>query len=269
MRPSRHATVIAWTIFAVLLSPIIATAGFSDNLSNFDRPARPVSLRTGSDPNVSRLFFMPTFEVAPQGQTSVGTTELVAVHGSFSPLDFAQIGISTIPWLPGSVSVGAKVRVVRSRDQKAGIAVGGNYTSLHLDFTSDALDRATTGYVVAGYNGERGQVHGALFYIETQEHRHVYYSPPPPGEDSYLPSNKKTEHAVLGVLGFSAPVHGTTSALLELWGIGSTEDWPLVLPGFRFYENNTSFEAIVLPAKRDEGKWQVTVPIFNVTHHFR
>ena len=111
MRPSRHATVIAWTIFAVLLSPIIATAGFSDNLSDFDRPARPVSLRTGSDPNVSRLFFMPTFEVAPQGQTSVGTTELVAVHGSFSPLDFAQIGISTIPWLPGSVSVGAKVLV--------------------------------------------------------------------------------------------------------------------------------------------------------------
>ncbi len=268
MRLSRLVTAVVIVALAVCLCPVQVFAGFDDEPLDLGRlePAHYRQIQT-DDPNVSQLFFMPTFETPPRGQATIGTTELIALHGSISPLDFVQIGGAIVPWLSGVVSVGAKVRVWRSRDQHAGIAIGGNYTSLNLHVNSDSFDDATTGYVVAGYSSDQGQVQAGVFVLETQEKNYVNFAPYP--EPDYGHRSVTKEQHVFGVLGLSTPVHGTTSAILELWGIGDNNTWPIAFPGFRFYENNTSFEAILAPVTYDDGELQVGVPIFNITHHFR
>lgn len=266
---SRLATAVVVIALVAFVCPAPVSAGFDDEPLFLDRlePAQYRHIST-DDPNVNRLFFMPTFETPPQGQAAIGTTELVTIHGSVSPFDFVQIGGAIVPWLPGVASLGAKVRVWRSHDQHAGIAVGGNYTSLNVGVGSNDFGEATTGYIVTGYSNDRGQVQVGLFFLETQEDHYVNFIPPPEPDYSRH-NNSKTERRFFGVLGLSTPVHGTTSAILELWGIGDNNNWPVAFPGFRFSENNTSFEAILAPVNFDDGEFQVGVPIFNITHHFR
>jgi len=254
--------------FLLLLAAQSAYAGFDDEPIDLD-PLTPAEYRhPATDPNISRLFFMPTFDVPPHWQTSLGTTEFVSVQGTIGLLGIAQVGAATVPLIPGIISIGAKVRLLRLNAGNAGLAVGGNYTTINVDYQTDGLTEATIGYVVAGYKGERGQVHGGVFYIETLDRLSVNYMPPP--EPDYTrPNSSKREHAVLGVLGLSAPVRKDTDLMMEMWGIGDNEDWPVILPGFRFFEGNTSFEAVVTPIWFDEGDIQFSIPIFNITHHFR
>lgn len=267
MSLSRHvAKLVLLVLFLSLHAEVYA--GFEDEPPDLD-PYAPAEFRHPiTDPNSSRLFFMPTFEVPPQGQATIGTTELVALHGTLSLADFVQVGAAVVPWLPGAVSIGAKVRILRSQDRRAGLAIGGNYTTLDIDAHSNTLNEATTGYVIAGYKSTGAQIHGGLFYIETLEHSNVYFIPSPEPDYS-RPNNSKREHALFGVLGLSAPVNRNTSALLEIWGFGDDEDWPIIFPGFRFFEGDTSVEVIVTPIWYDGGDLQFSIPIFNITHHFR
>jgi len=254
--------------FASLSTPATVSAEFSDDPLDFGEFEPTRGRHSGTDPNVSRLFFMPTFETLPQGKASIGTMELLSVHGSFSPLNSIQIGGAIVPWAPGIASIGAKVRLWRSADQHAGVAVGGNYTSLNWGLDRDDYDALTTGYMVAGYSSNQGQIHAGLFVMETRSEDYVNFMPPPEPDFSSSRHVEKEQH-VFGALGFSAPIQGNTHAMLELWGIGVDDNWPIAFPGFRFFEHDTSFEAILTPVWYDDGEFHLGLPIFNITHHFR
>jgi hypothetical protein len=254
-------------MLAALSMPATVSAEFPDDPLDFGILEPAEYRHTRTDPNVSRLFFMPTFETLPQGQANIGTIELLSVHGSFSPLSSVQIGGAIVPWAAGIASVGAKLRLWRSADRHVGVAVGGNYTSLNWEQGRDGYDAMTTGYVVAGYSGDRGQAQFGLFMMGTRSVDNVYFAPYPQPDLSNRHVEEK-QH-VFVAFGLSIPVKGNTQAMLELWGIDADDSWPITLPGFRFFENSTSFEVIPAPIWFDEGRFHSGLPIFNVTHHFR
>jgi hypothetical protein len=261
-----------WGLVLVVVVLTASTGCVSAAVLPDELPVRDSLDTTGGpgetrDPMVSRLFFLPTFEVLPRGQGTFGTIELFFWHAAYSPFELAQIGITAAPFPRTLGSVGAKFRLWRSPNRALGVAVGANHAIVGWRMGDEEFAEFTTGYFVAGYKRAGIEAHMGLLVIGSRVVDHTTFAPLPTPEFPGRRTDKS--RSTLGVLGLAAPLPGRGQVMLELWGLRPDMDtWPLVLPGVRYFGDKVTLDVVFLPFRIEDDHVDFGLPIFNLSYYF-
>lgn len=223
-----------------------------DELPNFPAPgpeSAPAVQRLQSDPSVTHLVFMPTYEVMPAGTATYGVADLVVPKLTFCPTSFLQVGISASVLPTGLVTAGMKARLVRSSDGRSGVAAGIFHAGLDVfdDSWSSDNTQLTSLYVTAGAHSGPLEFHASVMRVRTRWNETTRFAPPEPFASTPGTTNEIRYTTIIGA-GMKAPLSRAANAVLECWTWNDGDRVVLLaLPALQMFGDGVSAEIGSLP----------------------